>query len=83
MKLSPIHSRSSRWSVLVMFSLAVFVIAGAVGCDNPEVQTVLLGGIQELAVTLIDAFFITLEPIEEATPTTVSWLMESANALMC
>lgn len=83
MKLSPINSGTSRWALLVMFSLASFVFAGAAGCDNVEVQTTVLGGLQDLAVTMVDALFLTLQPQEEGTPVTVSWLMDSANTLTC
>ena len=83
MKLSPINGRTSRWALLVMFSVAGLVFAGAVGCDNVEVQTVVLGGLQDLAVTMIDALFLTLQPEEESTPVTVSWIMDTANTLIC
>lgn len=85
MKMSPIDHKTRRWALLVMFSLATVVCATGAGCDNLEVQTVVLGGIQDLAVTLIDAFFLTLQPEEEGTPvtTTVSWIMDTANVWIC
>ena len=88
MKLSPIYCSTSRWALLVVFSLASLVFAGTVGCDNVEVQTVVLGGLQDLAVTLVDALFLTLQPEEETTPVTttttpVTWIMDTANAWIC
>ena len=83
MRLGPTYRKTGRWILLVMFGLTSIVGAGVLGCDNVEVQTVVLGGIQDLAVTLIDAFFITLQPEEEVTPVTVSGIMDTAHAKFC
>jgi len=86
MKRSPTYYGTSRWALLVMFSLATVFFTTGAGCDNVEVQTVVLGGLQDLAVTLVDALFLTLQPEEETTPVTttpVTWLMDTASARLC
>ena len=83
MRLSPICRRTYYRSLLVMAGLAGIVFAGLLGCDNLEVQTVILGGLQDLANTMVDAFFITLQPEEEMTPVTVSWIMDTVHSLSC
>jgi len=37
-----------------------------VGCDT-QVQSIVLGGMNELAVTLVDAFFTAIAPVTDAT----------------
>jgi len=83
MRLSPICRRTYHRSLLVLAGLAGIVFAGLLGCDNLEVQTVILGGLQDLANTMVDAFFITLQPEEEVTPVTVSWIMDTVHSLIC
>jgi len=85
MKLGPIYRKTGLWALLVLFGLTSIISAGVLGCDNVEVQTVVLGGLQDLAVTLIDAFFITLQPEEETTTVTtpVTWLMDTAQSFVC
>ena len=83
MRLGPIYRRTYHRGLLVMAGLSGIAFAGFLGCDNVEVQTVVLGGLQDLAGTLLDAFFITLQPEEELTPVTVSWIVDTVHSLIC
>ena len=77
MKLSPIWKKiynKARW----------FLGAGAVlpvlsGCDT-DVQTLILGGFEDLATTLVSAFFLNLVPEETSTVTTQA-IVEIINML--
>jgi len=66
MKVSPIcrkMRRKLRW--MVGGSVVLPVLSG---CD-PEIQTIVLGGLNDLAVTFVDALFLSLQP-EGVTPVT-------------
>ena len=66
MKLGPICQKSlnqARW----IFGGAMLPFLS--GCDT-EVQAVILGGLEDLATTLIGAFFLSVAPEETTTTTT-------------
>ena len=61
-----LNSRKHRRSNLLLAGVAV-TLAMLVGCDNTEVQSVIVTGLNDLAVTLVDALFLTLSPVASAT----------------
>ena len=67
MKFSPICQKiynKARW---ILCGGAVLPFLS--GCET-DVQTLILGGFEDLASTLISAFFLTLAPEETSTVTT-------------
>lgn len=61
-------ARVMRWAFMVCSG----TMLGTVGCDNTQVQTAILGGLQDLAASLLDAFFILITPQpDNTTPVTV------------
>jgi hypothetical protein len=66
---SPIWQRIGRWAVMSLTASggSMYLLSG---CD-PEVQGVVLSGFQDLAVTFVDAFFLTIQPEEEAVAGTL------------
>lgn len=67
----PITQKDGFRGTWILALFAGLFLLGAVGCDNPEVQTVVLGGLQDFTTTLVDAFFIILAP-EDSGGTPVS-----------
>jgi|GEM_PF-2795946 len=52
------------------------------GCDD-EVTTLIIGGFNELANTMIDAFFLTITPQESTPVTTVQAITEAITSMLC
>ncbi|MHC4441996.1 MAG: hypothetical protein ACYTF1_25380 [Planctomycetota bacterium] len=72
MKLSPICKKvynKARW---ILGGGAILPVLS--GCEA-DVQTLVLGGLENLASTLVSAFFLTLAP-EEVTPVTTQAIMD-------
>jgi len=68
MRLSPICRKirnKARW-ILLSGGAVLPVLSG---CET-DVQTVILGGLEDLASTMISAFFLTIAPEETSTVTT-------------
>jgi len=55
--------RRSRTGFLALTAVVLGVLI--TGCD-PQVQGIVLGGLNDLAVTLVDAFFTAITPVEQA-----------------
>ena len=77
MKFSPICQKiyyKARW---ILYGGALLPVLS--GCD-PTVQTTVLGGLEDLATTLVSAFFLTLVP-EEVTPVTTQAIIKIVSLL--
>lgn len=83
MRLRPTCRRTFYRGLLALAGTTGLLFQSVLGCDNTEVRTTILGGIQDLSVTLIDAFFISLTQDEDVTPVTVSWLLDTAASILC
>ncbi len=60
--------RVMRWLMVASSG----TMLGVAGCDNVQVQAAILGGLQDLAGSLLDAFFILITPTaSNTTPVTV------------
>lgn len=57
-------ARRSKPALLAGVALTLGTLL--VGCDDPQIQAILLGGLNELAVTMVDAFFIAIAPLPQA-----------------
>ncbi|MBP7934300.1 MAG: hypothetical protein KA354_06595 [Phycisphaerae bacterium] len=68
MKLSHLQ-RSSRRR-LMAFGTAILLVVGAVGCNDPDVQTAVVNGLSDFAQAMIAAWFTTLLPNTSSTVTT-------------
>ena len=76
MKLSPICPRNRLRALLVLAAGMGLVLTPLGGCD-PVVQDVVLGGMNELAVTLVDAVFLMFQTDEATTTTDVPETVEA------
>jgi len=75
MKLSPICPRNRLRSLMVLAAGMCLVLSPLGGCD-PAVQDLVLGGMNQFAVTLVDAVFLMFQS-DEATTTDVPVTVEA------
>jgi hypothetical protein len=57
-------------------------VYGSSCLGGPEVQTAILGGIQELIVALVDALFLSLT-LDDRTPVTVQLITDTLSSGLC
>ena len=85
MKRGPIR-KTLCWPALpALVALCGLFLLGTVGCDNPDVQNTIWQGLNDLAVSAVDAFFLAIKPstTQTTTPVTVSWIAEAAGTVIC
>lgn len=68
MKLGSRTYRVKRWIAITGLCGGGMLFTPFSGCE-PAVQSTILGGLNDLSVTLVDAFFLTLAPTETITTT--------------
>jgi len=74
------HLQRSSRRRLVRLGTAALLVAGAVGCNNPDVQTAVVNGLSDFAQAMIAALFSTLLP---TTTTTTTSLLTAISGGLC
>jgi len=86
MKHGPIRKTLCRPGLVALVALCGLFLLGTVGCDNPDVQNTIWQGLNDLAVSAVDAIFLAIKPVTSTTtttPVTVSWIAEAADTVIC
>ncbi len=82
MKFGPIWQKMYHRGLLRMAAVTG-VVTQLGDCDNTEVTTAVLAGLNEFVVALVDAFFIAIRPIGDNTPPVTTWLFDAAGSFLC
>jgi hypothetical protein len=81
--LDPLCGSVRRRRTVILAGMTFVGLAGLVGCDNPEIQTALWTGANDLVVSLVDALFLAFKPgSDQITPVTTSWLLDAVSTAM-
>lgn len=71
-----------RRGFLALASMTGITCAELGGCDNTAVTSTVLSGLQDLAITLVEVFFIAIAPTEETVTPVTTWLIDGLQYML-